>query len=440
MSASASQGWADDVEEVARPSRFNAARRLANRQQQIEEQERREALRAMLIRPLLSADGETLEDFRLVRRHAQWLRDWFARWPGWTLVIGGDVARLRKHPSLRRDATRGLEEKSGADRTLTSRRGYALLCLVLALLETEHRQTTLQQVARKTELSVRMDAELVSAGFEFDPRTLAHRRELVQAMRQLERLGVLARIDRDDRDFVSGDGDCLYRIDRAVLSSLLCSLHGPSILAAQDPAELIEKLNYVEPPQSPDAFHRHLQHRLVRRLLDDPVMYYDELSPDEYEYFNSQGERLIAEVAKVTGLIPERRAEGVAMLDVDGSLTDVALPELGTRGHATLLLAEWLAGRLAAHERSAPPADETTAPRAGRVPIEELEEQTARLAALHARHWYKGSNTPEGIRRIARDAVSMLRTLGLCEVLPDVLIPRPAISRFRVLSEMEAEA
>lgn len=439
---------------ASRRSRLTAAHRLATRQSEVEWEERRDALRSLLASPMISAEGDSAADFRKVRRNSTWLKRWLARWPGWTLIVANDVARLRKHPSPRADATRGLEEQSRVERTLFTRRGYALLCLVLATLEHEHRQTTLQQVARKTEIAVRVDMELGIAGFEFDPKILAHRRELVNVMRRLEQWRVLARIDRDDSDFVQGDGDCLYRIDRAGMTSLLCSVHGASTVQTNDTQELIERMNQVEVPESPDARNRHLQHRLVRRLLDDPVMYFDELTAHEHEYFNTQAERLLRELTSVTGMVAERRAEGVALLDLDGAWTDIGLPELGTRGHATLLIAEWLADRLAENRQSAGwPGTECAhrpqgcagnsaltvfpQPVAWRVSIAEVNEQMSLLAREHQKHWRKGCDTPEGSRRLANDAIALLRSLNLVELRGEHVEPRPAIARYRVASVPE---
>ena len=39
----------------------------------------------------------------------------------------------------------------------------------------------------------------------------------------------------------------------------------------------------------------------------------------------------------------QQRAEGVALTDETGSLTDVAMPSEGTDAHVTLLVAEYLA-------------------------------------------------------------------------------------------------
>ena len=406
-------------------SRATAADRLARRQRELELEEQREAIRVLLRQPLIPAEGETADAFRLIRRNADWLKQWFQRWPGWTLVIASDVARLRKHPSPRKDATRGLPEKGGTDRSLFTRHGYALLCLVLATLEGEQRQTTLQQVARKTEFAARADAELRELEFEYDARLLAHRRELVAIMRWLERIGVLARTDGDDKNYASGETDCLYRIDRAALTAVLCSIRGASTIAADTTDALIDRLNEVEMPESPEALNRDLQNLLVRRLLDDPVVYFDELTPREYEYFVNQGERLLREVSHVTGMIVERRAEGVAMLDPSGEWTDVGLPEAGTRGHSTLLIAEWLGGRL--RDGGQPTIT---------IARDELRTRVAELAGEYARYWRKESDTAEGVERVMNDAIDVLSSLGLVEVTRVGIEPRPAIARYRLADDV----
>lgn len=413
----------------ANQSRASVAERLARRQDEVEREERRESIRILLAQPLLPAHGATADEFRLVRRHAEWLKTWFARWPGWTLVVVADIARLRKHPSPKADATRGLLEPSASERTPFTRRRYALLCLVLATLENEQRQTTLQQVACKVETAVRMDGELAQLEFEYDTRTLPHRRELVSVMRLLEQRQVLTRSDGDDKKFVTGDSDCLYRIDRSALAMLLCSVRSASTLTVADTEELIDQLNEVETPDAPEAQNRALQYCLVRRLLDDPVVYFDELTMREYEYFNSQGDRLLRELADVTGLVAERSAEGVALLDPSGGWTDVGLPETGTRGHSTLLAAEWLGQLL---RESAEVTCE--------VSCEAFCQHIAQLAAENARYWRKESDTPEGIRRIAHDALEILAALGLIQWTGDCIRPRPAIARYRLSEPQLAQA
>src|SRR5215467_14091288 len=97
------------------------------------ELERRRAMRALLRTPLLTSTGEGSEEYLLVRRHSDWLKDWFVRFPSWTLHVDQHAARLRKTPSDSLDGTRpAIDQASG---TPFTRRRYALLCLALAALD-----------------------------------------------------------------------------------------------------------------------------------------------------------------------------------------------------------------------------------------------------------------------------------------------------------------
>lgn len=64
------------------------------------------------------------------------------------------------------------------------------------------------------------------------------------------------------------------------------------------------------------------------------------------------------------------------MTDATGTLSDYGLPEEGTDGHLTLLLATFLAGRL----RTAPGAS---------VAFDTLLMRTQYFIALHHKHWRK---------------------------------------------------
>ena len=55
--------------------------------------ERERAARALLMSPLLTAEGDP-EAFTLVRRHGEWLTDRFRHLLGYRLAIRGDHARL----------------------------------------------------------------------------------------------------------------------------------------------------------------------------------------------------------------------------------------------------------------------------------------------------------------------------------------------------------
>src|SRR5690606_190408 len=81
---------------------------------------------------------------------------------------------------------------------------------------------------------------------------------------------------------------------------------------------------------------------LARRLLDDPVIYLDRLDADQRAYFMNQRGTMATRLCAATGLVTEQRAEGLALTDEDGELTDVAMPAEGTEAHVTLLVAEFL--------------------------------------------------------------------------------------------------
>src|SRR5438876_772784 len=129
------------------------------------EAERRRALRALLCRPLLTA-AETPEDYIVVRRHTEWLKQWLTEFPAWSLHIDRDLARLRKIPPDLLDETRpAIDRTSGI---CFSKRRYALLCLALAGLEQSDRQTTLAEIAHAIMELAASDPDLQAAGMSFD--------------------------------------------------------------------------------------------------------------------------------------------------------------------------------------------------------------------------------------------------------------------------------
>src|SRR5439155_11649589 len=58
------------------------------------------------------------------------------------------------------------------------------------------------------------------------------------------------------------------------------------------------------------------RHRLMRRLLDDPVLYYDQLTMAEREFLTSITGWLVRRLSDV-GFEVERRAEGWLLVDPD---------------------------------------------------------------------------------------------------------------------------
>ena len=387
--------------------------------------ERRQALRALLMHPLLPAGGPHAETYRLVRRHQEYLQSWFAHWPGWTLRVQPGLIRLEKTTSSDDDATRGAVDPT--NRIPFSRRRYALFCLTLSVLCSEDRQTTLRQVAERLVTSIRLDTRLAATGFELDLTSLPHRRDLVGVMRLLAEFQILVRLDGDDTQYLRGDGDCLYRVDHALSAATLCIARGPSMIDETELQDRIESMNAAARPAADEPRSRELQYRLIRRLLDDAVMYQDDLNEHEIDYFRHQRSRLLQELESATGLLPEVRREGVALLDTDGDLSDFRLPEQGTRGHAVLLTAEWLAS-LSTQDSSAS------------VTMRNLTEFVQRLAEEHQTHWRRGVAEAAGVEQLTAEIIRIMESLRLILIRGNRIVPLPAIARYRLARENDSSA
>jgi uncharacterized protein (TIGR02678 family) len=376
--------------------------------------DRQRAARALLRHPLLTPAGPDPAAFLLVRRHARSLRDWFASEAGWTLQVESGMARLRKLPASLADATRpAIAERANAP---FSRRRYALLCLVLAVLERADAQVTLGRLAERV-LGLAGDPALAAAGFAFTLGTREDRLDLVAVVRLLMSLRVVARVAGDEQAFLNATGDALYDVDRHVLAGLLVARRGPSLVTSADFEGRLLALVEDLVPDSAELRNRALRQTLTRRLLDDPVVYLEELSVEERSYLASQRPFLLGRIAEATGLVPEVRAEGIALLDPTGEATDLRMPEEGTSGHAALLLAERLAGALRQGGQTA-------------VPLASLHEAMAGWTREHRAYWRKETREPGAEVGLCRLAIDRLEALGLVRTAGDSVVPRPALARF----------
>lgn len=398
--------------------RIADSRAIGEQQRRFQREEFRSAMRALLMTPLMSPAHE---EFGAVRRQAEGLRDWFARETGWALQVERDGARLFKRPADLGDPTRGL---AGYDR-----RRYVLLCLACAVLERADPQITLRLLGEKIpELAA--DPALAALGFTFTLETQHARRELVAVCRTLLDLGVLQRVAGDEEAFVqAGDqADALYDVQRRLLAGVLAAVRGPSTWAPeQAPQSLDRRLrSLVEEhvADSEEGRRAALRHALARRLLDDPVIYLDQLDPESRGYFVNQRGAMASRLCDATGLVAEQRAEGVALADETGSLTDVAMPAEGTESHATLLVAEFLAAHLRTKVGSV----------AAQQPAEVHEQDVVAFLAgakeRFGRYWRKSAREPGGERELAAVALDRLEKLQLVERVCGLVGSRPALARF----------
>ena len=394
---------------------------------QQQEDERRRSIRALLRHPLLTPEGPDKQAFALARRHAAWLGDWFAAQPGWTLHADHAVVRLRKVPGDNTDPSRGASTRgSGNQRknghnskggqNLFSRRRYVLACLALAALERAEAQVTLGRLAERI-IALAADPALAEAGVVFTLDNGEERRDLVAISRLLLGAGVLNRVAGDDQAFIAGSGDALYDVNRRVLATLLITRVGASTVTEASFEGRLRKLTAEPRPETDEARNREIRHRLARRLLDDPVVYYGDLTEEERGYLAGQRGLLLRRLTEGTGFAAEVRAEGIALTDPAAEASDLGMPEEGTEGHFTLLLAEHLAGAM----RERPDAA---------VGLPELHQHMTRLAVAHKAHWRKGSDEPGVVRELTDTGLRRLVALGLAKRTGPDVVPLPALARF----------
>jgi uncharacterized protein (TIGR02678 family) len=398
-----------------------------------EREELQRAVRALLARPLLTADGDLVDEFVLVRRHAAVLKDFFAEQVGWTLRVEREMARLRKLPSSISDASRPARARE-TDPPFSPRR-YVLLCLALAVLERSDRQITLRRVAEGVAVMVNDDPDLGANGIEFDLSGRDQRRDIVAVVRWLLEYRVLRKVEGEEDAFVGERGDVLYHVDRQVLAWVLGCARPPSSVETQAGAAPTTRAQFDQwlaglidevTLDSDDSRKRALRHSLARRLLDDPVVYYDELSPEQNEYLVRSRVAILKGLSEGSGLVPEVRSEGIALVDPRGDSTDVALPEEGTDGHVTLLLAEYLAE----HARQRP---------GHAVPLAMIHGHVRELIERHRSHWRKAATEPGAEDDLTELALRHLAGLGLVVLSGDSVVPRPAIGRFAVVETQTEE-
>ena len=124
-------------------------------------------------------------------------------------------------------------------------------------------------------------------------------------------------------------------------------------------------------------------------------MYYEDLAEEEFNYLRGQRARITGTIEMATGLVPELRAEGVAMVDPFRKLTDYTMPEEGTDGHAALLLAEFMGQKL-----REPSAEQG-------VSVVELERFMMSCADEHGSRWRRDAREPAGVRMLLQKVLSI---------------------------------
>ena len=85
---------------------------------------------------------------------------------------------------------------------------------------------------------------------------------------------------------------------------LLSSTRGPSTVAAHGVRRTARGTHPEPVPETEDLRNLTFRRRITRRLLADPVLYYDELDEDERAYLIGQRHAITRRIEEATGLHP----------------------------------------------------------------------------------------------------------------------------------------
>ena len=377
--------------------------------------ERRKALRLLLRKPLITIENP--EEFTLARRHLTTLNEWLGRNAGWTIFYDSETIRLRKCPADANNPTHGIKTLDDKKKQAFNPRRYAIFCLAIAALGRGDRQTTLGRLFEGILQLALSDPELQRAGLYLDPNLYEHRRDLVGAVRYMLELNLLKLVDGNEQAYLGGKGDVLYNVNRSALTWVLNLRRSPATIESDDFEECLDLITRESLPDTPDGRNRAIRLKLTRHLLDDPVVYFEDLGEEELAYLQSQKSRITSEIEKFTGLRAEMRAEGIAMVDESGDLTDLDMPREGTTGHITLLTAQFLASKLKGDGARA-------------VGLNTIYAELNRKREEFGKYWRKDAREPGALERIVNDAITHLIALDLAVRSEDGIAPRPAIARY----------
>lgn len=404
--------------------------RFATQRQAEHAEERARAARELLSQPMVDATRNPTV-FELIRRHYGFLAEWFQTYCGWNLEVDmrSGWARLLK-TTQRPDPIRPARRTRGA-RLPFDRRRYTLLCLAGAELARPGLQTTIGRLAEQ----VKALSQTLDEVDTYEPDRYSERSAFVDVVKFYEQVGVLQIVQGDTRSYSdSADAKVLFRVDTNRLGRLLTDATSPSRIGGTQPDldALTVDMRYGD-PQRPEATtdeqrRRRARHSLYRRLVDDPVVYFHDLDPDEMTYWQSQKPR-VASTLRDIGLHLEQRAEGLLALDPTGQATDTRFPdENSIAKHAALILLDVFCGinRTTSDHQAPVHGPYVVSRNAARQLLADLLENFPK--------WARTYQTEDGPDLLLNDAVDMLSSFGLVTATPTAIVALPAAARYASLS------
>jgi uncharacterized protein (TIGR02678 family) len=349
--------------------------RTGNQLARLESEEVARGVRLLLARPLLTATLDH-DGFDLIRRRREPIAKWFDYYCGWRVHVEprAGYARLFK-TTQRPDRTRPVFD----------RRRYILLCLVCAELLTTPTMT-LDELTTRTQ-------QAATDGIHFDPSRRSDRNAFNDVLTFLEEHGAV-------------EADEQVRADPTLITRLLAAPVPPSTVDTI--ADLTRENRY-------DNAHRSLwqRHSVMRRLIDDPVVYKEDLTASQLAFLASPtGRKVVQTGVGLAGCTLEERAEGFLVVDADAIATDTRFPDDDNNAKVAALL---LLDRLAQ----------------GPATTEDLVEETRELLTKF-RTWANAYQSDGGAGRLAADGLALLEMFGLARTENGTVHRLPAAARYAV--------
>jgi uncharacterized protein (TIGR02678 family) len=250
---------------------------------------------------------------------------------GYTLIATTRQVRLiRRLDALDATQTAIFTAKSGRP---FDRRRLAYLCLFLASFSRSRVEISLADLVRAfTPTANAID------GLGFDPVVNAHKAAVVDVLDWLADRGALRLSDGSVEAWTADTdrGDALYDIDHDICAALFRPARPVQHLTTA--AGLLDA-TFTSAKRA--AQREAAAQRAARALVEHPVVYYAQVEPEVAEALR-QPDGVAENLARLTGLAVERRAEGVLLADAGGRFTDRPFPGRGgaVNRAAGLLLAK----------------------------------------------------------------------------------------------------
>ncbi|MGW3654718.1 TIGR02678 family protein [Streptomyces sp. NPDC005151] len=338
--------------------------RVAEHVSALELADYQKAVRLVLRHPLITTVYPDSGALATVRRWADQLRTDLMEVLGYRLITTADTARLQRAQD-QLDATRPALSRSGRP---FDRRRYAYLALTLAALGRHGAQAALGELAD----AVAADAARID-GLGLDTARKHDRDAFVDAVTWLTERGALRLADGSATSWATDPerAEALYDIDREVLTAV----HQPTrvLQHVASVTVLLDSAGARSLSEGRRAQRLSAARRARRLVLEYPVAYYADSDPELAGQLRAPA--LAEDLTRLTGLTVERRAEGIALVDTSGRLSDTRFPGGGTVAQAALLLGARISqvaartGRHAPELLPAPSAAERLADRAGRIDL-----------------------------------------------------------------------